>query len=112
MIEGFALGLAAAPALVSLASAVIVNRRQSAQSCYLTLLTNNRREASVSLSPPQTQLAEQDFIGRGPIFRTLVIRRAELLTSNAANISANKVIQELRQTDCRSRFDKRDRSAV
>jgi hypothetical protein len=95
MLKGIALGLAASLALVSLAaSAKIVNRIESVQSYYFadSMWVNKGPEGSVSLSPPlPPQLVRQCFVGCGPIFGPFVIRRVELLTSNAADVSPNKV---------------------
>ena len=81
MLKGIALGLAASLALVSLAaSAETVNRMKSAPSTFFSdsMFVNKRPEGSVSLSPPPPPLAQQCFVGCGPIFGTFVIRRLEI----------------------------------
>ena len=95
MLKGIALGLAALSALVSLAaSAKIVNRIESVQSYYFadSIWANKEPEGSVSLSPPLPQPARKCFVGCSPVFGPFVIQRVELLTSNAADVSPNKVI--------------------
>ena len=89
-----ALAMAVTAALVSsLANAGALETR-SAQSYGFndSLWTNNGPERSWHRSGPSVETELQCSVGCGPLFGTFVVRRAELLSSNTADVSVNKVI--------------------
>ena len=88
-----ALGLAAAAALVSAPSADAAETTTTWSSGFSdSLWTNNGPVRSLNLSLPVHEWPAQCFVGCGPAFGTFVVRRAEFLSSNTADVSVKKVV--------------------
>ena len=95
MLKGIALGLAASLALVSLAaSAKIVNKNESVELFYFRhSIWANKETGRLSQPVVAPAAAGGAMLCRvWPNFGPFVIQQVELLTSNAADVSPNKVI--------------------
>jgi hypothetical protein len=88
-----ALGWAAAAALVSAPSANAAETTITWSSGFSnSVWTDNVPVRSANLSRSLHKWPTQCFVGCDPAFGTFVVRRAEFLSSNTADVSVNKVV--------------------
>ncbi len=87
------LGLAAAALIASLAASANAETRAAWSSSFNdSLWINNRVGHSKNLSWPVPEWTPQCLVSCGPIFGARIVRRTQLLSTNSADVSGNKVV--------------------